>query len=190
MTHQPSPSLDPQPSRTEDVCDAGADLPLQPAALPAPDASGSPDFDFLHGRWQVHNRRRRVWLAGCDEWFDFAATAECVPLAGGLGNRDEMRTDHWPGFVGLTLRLFDPRTATWAIHWVDNRHHVLDPPLRGRFTGGLGFFTGRDSYRGQPVTVRFHWRGGVSPRWEQAFSIDGGASWEMNWTMDFHRLSP
>jgi hypothetical protein len=26
-------------------------------------------------------------------------------------------------------------------------------------------------------------------RWEQAFSDDGGATWETNWTMDFARVA-
>jgi len=26
-----------------------------------------------------------------------------------------------------------------------------------------------------------------APRWEQALSVDGGATWETNWTMDFVR---
>jgi quinol monooxygenase YgiN len=35
--------------------------------------------------------------------------------------------------------------------------------------------------------VRFRWTRltSGSPRWEQAFSDDGGKSWEINWTMDF-----
>jgi len=28
-----------------------------------------------------------------------------------------------------------------------------------------------------------------SCRWEQAFSADGGVSWETNWTMQFSRTS-
>jgi hypothetical protein len=37
--------------------------------------------------------------------------------------------------------------------------------------------------------MRFIWSriGPTSARWEQAFSADGGASWEMNWIMDFTR---
>jgi hypothetical protein len=28
-----------------------------------------------------------------------------------------------------------------------------------------------------------------SPRWEQAFSADGGANWETNWIMNFTRVT-
>jgi hypothetical protein len=37
--------------------------------------------------------------------------------------------------------------------------------------------------------VRFTWSGAATPtpRWEQAFSGDEGATWETNWIMDFTR---
>jgi hypothetical protein len=44
---------------------------------------------------------------------------------------------------------------------------------------------------GRRIEVRFTWTGiGTdAPHWEQAFSDDGGASWETNWIMDFTRAS-
>jgi hypothetical protein len=43
------------------------------------------------------------------------------------------------------------------------------------------------SYQERPVRVRVTWSGTATPapRWEQAFSPDGGGSWETNWVMDF-----
>ena len=29
---------------------------------------------------------------------------------------------------------------------------------------------------------------GTAARWEQAFSADGGATWEVNWVMEFTRV--
>jgi hypothetical protein len=39
--------------------------------------------------------------------------------------------------------------------------------------------------------VRFLWtqNDGEGPRWEQAFSADGGVSWETNWIMRFMRCA-
>jgi hypothetical protein len=41
------------------------------------------------------------------------------------------------------------------------------------------------------VTVRFLWTraGGGAAHWEQAFSVDAGRTWEVNWTMAFERTS-
>ncbi len=147
------------------------------------------DFDFFLGRWRIHNRRLVERLAGSHEWEEFPATVECKLVLGGLGNVDEYRTDHWPGFCGFTLRVFDPQARRWSIYWVDNRRHVLDPPVRGAFAGDAGVFEGVDELRGKPVRVRFTWQRGAAPRWEQAFSGDDGVTWETNWTMDFTRIA-
>ena len=44
-----------------------------------------------------------------------------------------------------------------------------------------------DAFEGRPITVRFTWSGidTPEPRWEQAFSDDGGRTWETNWIMQF-----
>jgi hypothetical protein len=157
-------------------------------ALPA----GALDFDFFHGRWRGRNRRLVERLVGCREWTEFDCTVECWPMLGGLGNVDEYRSEHLPGFVAMTVRVFDPKARQWAIYWADNRYGTLDPPMRGAFEGDLGIFFGGDFHQGRAVLCRFHWRRGtptnLGPRWEQAFSADGGQTWETNWTMDFVRV--
>jgi hypothetical protein len=150
---------------------------------------GRHDFDFLAGSWQVRNRRLKERLAGATEWIEFAATNVSRPLLSGLGNEDEYRTDFWPGYVGMAFRFFDPAAARWAIYWADNRRGVLEPPVHGGFADDRGEFVGDDVFEGKPIRVRFLWTGvrGPSPRWEQAFSADGGRSWETNWIMEFTR---
>src|SRR5262245_26155218 len=69
------------------------------------------------------------------------------------------------------------------------RARTLLPPMTGRFLGGVGEFHGEESVRGVKVLCRFRWtRPGVDvARWEQAFSEDGGKTWEANWIMTFIR---
>ena len=59
----------------------------------------------------------------------------------------------------------------------------------GRFENGVGKFYVEDNFKGKPIRVRYLWTktSGI-PHWEQAFSIDGGATWETNWVMDFRRI--
>jgi hypothetical protein len=148
------------------------------------------DFDFWIGCWNVRNRRLRQRLAGSDEWEEFASTVTARRILDGMGNEDRFCTEHDGGFVGMSFRFFDPETGLWSIYWADSRRPgVLDPPLFGGFDGDVGVFHGEDTFEGRPIRVRFVWSGVASatPRWEQAFSDDGGETWETNWVMDFWR---
>ncbi|POX48219.1 hypothetical protein [Streptomyces sp. Ru72] len=146
------------------------------------------DFDFLHGEWQVLNRRRTDFLDPGSGWEEFTATSRCRPLFDGAANVDEIDMPHL-GSKGLTLRLFDRETEQWSLNWSSSTSGKLFPPVIGQFDGGRGEFHGDDEHDGKDVRVRFVWSG-VSPtaaRWEQAFSVDGGETWVTNWVMEFSR---
>ncbi len=153
--------------------------------------AGAHDFDFLYGSWRVANERLTSRLTGSDVWERFEAEATCWPILGGLGNVDDFRTN-WPGHVGFegaSLRLFNPATGQWSIYWADNVRCTLFPPVVGSFEDGVGEFFGEDQEGGVPVRVRFRWSD-ITPnaaRWEQAFSVDDGATWEINWINAFSR---
>lgn len=143
---------------------------------------GRSDFDFVFGRWQVHNRKLKDVLdPDCEEWIEFEARAAVEPVFGGLGHVDRLWAETFEGF---TLRQFDPEAGVWRIWWASsgNPGH-LDPYVEGRFTDGVGEFFCDDVLRGREVKVRFRWTTREAPRWEQAFSYDGGATWRTNWTM-------
>jgi hypothetical protein len=149
------------------------------------------DFDFLFGSWKVHNRYLRNRLQHSNDWMEFDAQVEAQPVLNGLGNVHRYRaTRDGKQVEGVTLRLFDPSTGEWSIHWADTvRPGTLLPPMIGRFHGDLGEFFGEETVDGQKVNCRFLWtrRDPNSPRWEQAFSDDGGKTWETNWIMTFSR---
>src|SRR4051794_20136340 len=119
---------------------------LPACALPRPGGpmdDGRQDFDFVHGRWDVHNRRLRDPLdPGCTVWDQFPTRSAAEPILGGLGNVDRYwcdGTDAMPAFEGFTLRLFDPQTRLWRIWWSSTRQAGrLDPPVEGAFTEGIG----------------------------------------------------
>ncbi len=155
------------------------------------DPPGANGFDFFHGRWQVAHRRLAQRLAGSSEWEEFGGTCQVQPLLGGLGNVDDNTIELPQGhYRAVTLRTYDAATGSWTIWWLDGRNPAaLDAPMTGRFKDGIGTFHGTDTWEGQPIRIRFRWtmpRPGA-PRWEQAFSADGDASWETNWVMDFTR---
>jgi hypothetical protein len=146
------------------------------------------DFDFLFGSWKVHNRYLRGRLQGSTEWVEFESRCEAMPLLHGLANLDRYTSERdGRPFEGMTLRLFDPATGQWTLHWADSAHPGrLIPPMIGAFRGDVGEFFGDEFVDGKRVLCRFLWMR-ETPRWEQAFSDDGGTTWETNWTMTFTR---
>ncbi|MFG3712723.1 hypothetical protein [Micromonospora sp. NPDC047730] len=147
------------------------------------------DFDFFVGTWDVANRRLRERHVGSDDWDEFPGVSVARSFFGGAGSFDEI-TFPTRGFSGATVRILDPAAGTWSIYWMNSRHGVLElPPVVGRFTDGVGTFLADDVDEGRPIRCRFVWSGvtATSCRWEQAFSTDGGRTWETNWTMDFTR---
>ena len=153
------------------------------------------DFDFIFGRWTVHNRKLSdVADPACDTWVEFDAVSEAVPILAGNGHVDrlfvENPADGGPPFEGFTLRLFDPDEDAWRIWWSSTRAPgVLDIPVTGRFTRGHGVFDARDVVGGHSVVVRFEWLADDpdEPCWQQSFSYDEGQTWALNWTMRFTR---
>lgn len=138
------------------------------------------------------NRRLTKRLAGSHDWVKFITCDEGHPLPGGIGNMDYWRTNYWKDFVGVTIRTYDPKTDLWRLYWVDNRFSagVIQPPVVGRFHDNVGVFEGPDTFNGKPIIVRFTWK--VNPKgskvaatWNQAFSTDGGKTWETNWYNEF-----
>jgi hypothetical protein len=171
---------------------AAAPAPGADAAVGPVQEDGRRDFDFFVGRWAVAHRRLRHRLAGDTHWEAFAGACESRPIIGGLGNIDDNILELPAGaYRAATLRLFEPATRIWSIWWIDSRAMGLEPPVHGRFENGVGTFFSDDALDGRPIRIRFIWSAitSASARWEQAFSADGGATWESNWIMDFRRAT-
>lgn len=165
---------------------------MHPAAMSLPTDPAAPgDFDFVIGRWSVAHRRLRERLAGCTEWVEFAGTSSTCHVLGGLGNLEDNQLFLPEGaYRAVALRSYDASKREWSIWWLDGRHpRALDTPVVGRFEDGIGTFFADDVFDGRPIRIRFLWSVPAPdrPRWEQAFSADGGATWETNWTMEFAR---
>jgi len=151
-----------------------------------------PDFDFIIGDWQVRHRRLNARLSGCTDWTEFMGTSSTRKILGGFGNVEDNVLRFPDGDVrAAAFRSFNEATQEWAIWWLDGRApHQLDVPVVGRFTGPVGVFLANDRLNDKPIAVRFTWHAnlGHHPIWEQAFSGDGGQTWETNWVMEFMPL--
>lgn len=152
---------------------------------------GREDFDFFIGRWKGHNRRLRERLKGSNDWEEFEGISVARKILGGIGNIDEVTFQRETGTSqGFTLRLFDPKSREWNIYWASSVGGMLEIPMIGKFKDGHGEFYAHEVFENQHIYSRFIWCEitANSCRWEQAFSADGGKTWETNWTADFTRL--
>lgn len=163
-----------------------------PTARPAAPSDPARAFDFFLGTWQVRYRRLRERLMDNHDWEEFEGTCQTHPLFDGRANFDES-TVRRPGlpYHGLGVRSYDPVTRTWADWWLDTRNpQRIDPPMIGSFADGVGTFYGEDDLRGAKVKVRGLWKdiSADGLQWEQAYSADGGKSWETNWVSRYRRV--
>ncbi len=165
-----------------------ASADTQPDAAPAIPATpaGSPhDFDFEHGRWHTTLRRRLHPLSGSDVWADYVGTTIVRPVLGGRANLVELDVSGPAGRLqGLSLRLFDPKSKQWTLNFSNAASGTLAAPMTGGFGGGpRGVFYSAEEFDGRRVLVRFviESTSADTCRFEQAFSADGGVTWETNW---------
>ena len=152
---------------------------------------GRNDFDFLIGTWKVYHRLLTQRLKGSTEWIEFEGETVDRKIMNGLGNMDENIIHMKDGPVhAISLRLFNPASKEWSIHWSTDRMGVLDIPMTGGFKDGLGEFYSQETHDGTHVYSRFIWSKitADSCQWEQALSEDGGKTWETNWIMEFQRV--
>jgi hypothetical protein len=167
-----------------------------PAALPVPTLrDGQHDFDFEHGSWKIHLSRRVKRLEGSNEWVEFDGTSVTKPIWNGKGNLEQFETDANSLHIeGLTLRVYNPTTHQWSIFWASATDPDLGTPIVpmvGQFdANGVGEFYDQELWHGRSVIVRFIWSRitPTSAHFEQAFSADGGKTWEVNWITDQTRV--
>jgi hypothetical protein len=149
--------------------------------------SSATDFNFLQGLWKVHNRKLKTRLNNCTEWEEFASAINMRTVLNGLGNVENYYAvfDGQP-FEGMAVRLFDPSTKLWTIHWIDSNMPVMDTsPVVGSFENGVGKFYSSIVINGQDILMLYQWDAvdPSRPKWSQAFSADQGNTWEWNWEM-------
>jgi hypothetical protein len=160
------------------------------ATMPAPPSSlsetrdGQHDFDFEFGSWKTVLRRLQRPLSGSTTWLDYEGTTVVREVWGGRANLVELDVSGPAGRLeGASLRLYDPQSRQWSLNFASARGGGMTPPVIGEFKDGRGEFYGQETWEGKAILVRFV-ISDITPtscRFEQAFSLDGGKTWEVNW---------
>jgi len=156
----------------------------QPLQALAQERDGQHDFDFEIGTWKTHVRRRLRPLTGSTTWVEMNGTTVVRKVWNGRGNLVELEADGPSGhFQGLSLRLYNPQSRQWSLNFANGSDGTLSPPTIGQFKDGRGEFFAQETLNGRAIFVRFV-ISQITPdscRFEQAFSDDGGKTWEVNW---------
>lgn len=145
---------------------------------------GQHDFDFEIGTWKTHLRRLVHPLTGSTTWVEYEGTSVVRKVWNGRANLLELvaegAADH---FEGLSLRLYNPESHQWSLNFANSNSGTLSQPTIGEFKNGRGEFFDQETLNGRAILVRFVISDITqdSCRFEQAFSEDGGKTWEVNW---------
>jgi hypothetical protein len=155
------------------------------AAAPANDF-GAHAFDWEIGTWTTKVRIRTNPLTGQSAaWSDYAGTSVVKPLLDGRANFVELSVGGPAGKIeGGSLRLYGSKSGQWSLNYANLRNGLLTSPVYGGFdASGRGLFYGQDTLDGRTILVRFIITRprADEARFEQAYSADGGATWEDNW---------
>jgi len=145
---------------------------------------GQHDFDFEIGTWKTHLSRLLHPLTGSTTWVEYEGTSVVRKVWNGRANLLELVADGPAGhFEGLSLRLYNPESHQWSLNFANIKSGIMSIPTIGDFKNGRGEFFNQETLNGRAIFVRFV-ISDITPnscRFEQAFSDDGGKTWEVNW---------
>ena len=145
---------------------------------------GQHDFDFGIGTWKTRLTRLSHPLTGSTTWIEYEGTTVVRKVWNGRANLAELEADGPAGHIEvLSLRLYNPQARQWSLNTASSRTGTLGQPTIGEFKNGRGEFYDQETFNDRTILVRNVWSDITldSCRFEQAFSDDGGKTWEVNW---------
>src|SRR5262249_25714435 len=140
--------------------------------------------DFEVGTWKTHLKRLLRPLTGSTTWVEYEGTSVVRKVWNGRANLLELEVDGPAGHIeGLSLRLYNPDSRQWSLNFSNRAVGSLSTPTIGEFKDGRGEFFDQETLNGRAILVRFVISDitADSCHFEQAFSDDGGKTWEVNW---------
>ena len=185
-------SFDAQKTREKDFPPSDMAAGAEPVE-PVGQTNGDPDahaFDFDLGTWHSQSSRLMHPLTGSTTWADLEGQTVVHRVWGGRANLAEYVGDGPAGHVQLlALRWFNPNTHEWNLDFATPNVGMLGEPGVGKCKNGRCEFYDQEEINGRYVWIRFSiWKiSDDSAQSEQAFSEDGGKTWETNWINKYKR---
>jgi len=164
--------------------------PLAMTAM-AQSRDGSHDFDFEIGTWKTHVSKRVHPLSGSNVWAQYDGTSVVSKVWNGRANLVELEADGPQGHLELaSFRLYNPQAHQWSLNVASSRGGAFGTPTVGEFKDGRAEFYDQETFNDRTILVRFVISNikADSCHFEQAFSADGGKTWEVNWIADDTRV--
>lgn len=144
---------------------------------------GQHDFDFHFGNWKTHISRLDHPLTGSTTWLKYEGTLAARKVWGGRAQLEELEADGPTGHMEDALWfLYNPQSHQWSLNAAASNDGTMGQPMYGEFKNGRGEFFDQEPFKGRSILVRQVWSDitPTSHRFEQAFSDDGGKTWEIN----------
>jgi hypothetical protein len=145
---------------------------------------GQHDFDFEVGTWKTHLKRLQHPLTGSTTWVEYDGTSIVRKVWDGRANLLELEADGPAGHIeALSLRLYNPQSHQWSLNFSNSGGGTMSVPTIGEFKNNRGEFYDQETLNDRAILVRFVISDITtdSCHFEQAFSDDGGKTWEVNW---------
>jgi hypothetical protein len=147
---------------------------------------GTHDFDWDIGTWKTHQKRLLHPLTGSATWVEYDGTDVVRKIFDGA-NQGLVVADGPAGHLEIfTLRLYDPQSHQWSVYFTSKGGGTLSQPAIGEFKSGNAEFYDQEPYNGRAILLRFS-ISNITPtscHFEQAFSADGGKTWETNFSVN------
>jgi len=154
----------------------------QPVSAIVQQRDGRHDFDWDIGTWKTHQKRLLRPLTGSTTWVEYDGTDVVQGIWEGA-NVGKIEAEGPAGHLEIfTLRLYNPQAHQWGISFTNSATGVMSQPAIGEFKNGRGDFYDQETYNDRSVLLRFSVSEitATSCHFEQAFSADGGKTWEVN----------
>lgn len=160
--------------------------------LSAKERDGQHAFDWEFGDWKINIKRLKNPLSGSTAWIELSGTVSQRKIWNGKANLAEIVTNGANGRREfLALRLYNPQTNQWTLNFAGSGGG-FNVPMFGEFKNGTGIFYDQEQLNDRAILVRFTFAAATSKAGrydEQAFSNDGGKTWEVNWVNDYTKVN-